>query len=95
MGPLTFSINVTLDGCVDHQVEAADEKKQELSRRADPHLRGPHSRYRPDYQRRGTATAVYRWALGIGLCLISGPRHSRGAHALWSLERLMRSTGAT
>ncbi|WBY04057.1 N-acetyltransferase [Ramlibacter tataouinensis] len=55
----------------------------ELNRRADRHLRAPHSRYSPDYQRRGIATAVYEWGLGGGLCLISGARQSAGAHGLW------------
>lgn len=55
----------------------------ELDRQAGRHLRSPHSRYAQDYQRRGLATAVYRWALGAGLCLLSGPRQSPGAHALW------------
>lgn len=55
----------------------------ELNRRADRHLRAPHSRYAPEYQRRGLASAVYEWALGSGLCLISGARQSAGAHALW------------
>jgi hypothetical protein len=55
----------------------------ELDRKADRYLRGPHSRYGADYQRRGIATAVYEWALNSGLCLISGPRQSQGAHALW------------
>ena len=55
----------------------------ELNRRADRHLRAPHSRYSPEYQRRGIATAVYEWALGSGLCLISGARQSAGAHGLW------------
>lgn len=55
----------------------------ELDRRADRVLRGPHSRYAPAYQRRGLARAVYEWALGTGLCFISGPRQSPGAHALW------------
>jgi GNAT superfamily N-acetyltransferase len=55
----------------------------ELNRRADRHLRAPHSRYSPEYQRRGIATAVYEWALGSGLCLISGARQSTGAHGLW------------
>jgi len=55
----------------------------ELSRQADPHLRAPHSRYGTRYQRRGIARAVYRWALDSGMCLISGPRQSEGAHALW------------
>jgi hypothetical protein len=55
----------------------------ELDRRADRHLRGPHSKYGRMYQRRGLATAVYRWALGSGMCLITGARQSEGAHALW------------
>ncbi|MDR7096325.1 N-acetyltransferase [Hydrogenophaga laconesensis] len=60
----------------------------ELDRRADRMLRGPHSRYAPAYQRRGLARGVYEWALGAGLCFISGPRQSPGAHALWqSLSR--------
>ncbi|MEX5747828.1 N-acetyltransferase [Massilia sp. X63] len=55
----------------------------ELDRRADRHLRAPHSKYAPAYQRRGIATAVYRWWLQGGNCLISGARQSAGAHALW------------
>lgn len=55
----------------------------ELNRRADRHLRAPHSRYAPAYQRRGLATAVYRWALDGGQCLMTGARQSPGAHALW------------
>lgn len=55
----------------------------ELDRRADRHLRAPHSKYGPAYQRRGIATAVYRWWLQGGNCLISGARQSAGAHALW------------
>ena len=55
----------------------------ELDRKADRHLRGPHSKYAKRYQRRGIATAVYEWGLNSGLCLISGPRQSEGAHALW------------
>lgn len=55
----------------------------EVDRRTDPHVRAPHSRYAPDYQRRGIATAVYEWGLGQGLCLVSGARQSAGAHALW------------
>lgn len=55
----------------------------ELDRRADRHLRAPHSKYAPCYQRRGIATAVYRWWLQGGNCLISGARQSAGAHALW------------
>ena len=55
----------------------------EVDRRTDPHVRAPHSRYAPAYQRRGIATAVYDWGLGQGLCLVSGARQSAGAHALW------------
>lgn len=55
----------------------------ELDRRADRHLRAPHSKYARAYQRRGIATAVYRWWLQGGNCLISGARQSAGAHALW------------
>lgn len=55
----------------------------ELSRRADRHIRAPHSQYHPAWQRRGLASAVYRWALGRGICLMSGARQSPGAHALW------------
>lgn len=60
----------------------------EVSRRADPHLRAPHSKYAPAYQRRGIATAIYRWWLESGQCLITGARQSTGANALWhSLAR--------
>ena len=60
----------------------------ELNRRAERHIRAPHSQYDPAYQRRGLASAVYRWALGRGICLMSGARQSPGAHALWqSLSR--------
>jgi hypothetical protein len=55
----------------------------ELGRAVDPHVRSPHSRYRPAYQRRGIASAVYAWALDSGICLVSGARQSPGAHALW------------
>ena len=55
----------------------------EVGRRADPHLRAPHSKYAPDYQGRGIATAVYEWGLSQGMCLISGARQSTGAHGLW------------
>jgi GNAT superfamily N-acetyltransferase len=55
----------------------------EVNRRADRHLRSPHSRYAPSYQRRGIASAVYEWALARGFCLVSGARQSVGAHALW------------
>lgn len=60
----------------------------EVGRRADRHVRAPHSSYREAYQRRGLASAIYRWALSAGLCLVSGARQSPGAHALWhSLAR--------
>ena len=60
----------------------------ELDRRADRHLRAPHSKFAPPYQRKGIATAIYRWWLQGGNCLISGARQSAGAHALWlSLAR--------
>lgn len=55
----------------------------ELDRRADRHLRAPHSKYDAAYQRRGLASAVYRWGLDAGLCLITGARQSPGANALW------------
>lgn len=55
----------------------------ELGNRANPGLRAPHSSYRAAYQRQGLATAVYRWALDGGLCLVSGARQSAEAHALW------------
>ncbi|VTU23162.1 N-acetyltransferase [Variovorax sp. PBL-E5] len=64
----------------------------EVGRRADRHLRSPHSRYRAQYQRRGIATAVYDWALATGICLMTGARQSPGAHALWlSLARRYES----
>ena len=55
----------------------------EVDRRTDRHVRSPHSKYAPAYQGRGIASAVYAWALGRGLCLVSGARQSAGAHALW------------
>lgn len=55
----------------------------ELDRRGDRVLRSPHSKYGRLYQRRGIASAVYGWALDRGMCLISGPRQSTGANALW------------
>lgn len=55
----------------------------EAGRNAARHLRAPHSKYRAAYQRRGIATAVYRWWLDSGRCLLSGARQSSGAHALW------------
>ncbi|MFT3821548.1 MAG: N-acetyltransferase [Rubrivivax sp.] len=55
----------------------------ELDVRADRWLRAPHSKYRPAYQRQGLASAVYRWGLDAGLCLITGARQSPAANALW------------
>ena len=55
----------------------------ELDRRADRVLRSPHTKIAPEYRRHGIASAVYGWALEQGMCLISGPRQSPGAHALW------------
>lgn len=55
----------------------------ELDRRADRCLRAPHSKYARAYQRRGLASAVYRWGLDAGMCLITGARQSPSAHALW------------
>ena len=37
----------------------------------------------PAERRHGIASAVYGWALEQGMCLISGPRQSPAAHALW------------
>lgn len=55
----------------------------ELDRHADRFLRAPHSRYGSEHARQGVASAVYAWALNAGMCLLSGPRQSEGAHALW------------
>ena len=55
----------------------------EVNRRLDRFVRAPHSKYAGAYQRRGIATVVYEWALGQGMCLISGARQSQGANALW------------
>lgn len=60
----------------------------EVQRRADRYVRAPHSKYDAHYRRRGLATAVYRWGLDAGLCLLTGARQSPAAHALWhSLAR--------
>ena len=55
----------------------------EVNRRVDRVLRAPHSKYHAQYQRRGVASAVYRWALDAGVCLMTGARQSSAAHALW------------
>ena len=54
-----------------------------LDREAGRHVRSPHSRYAAAYRGQGLASAVYRWALAAGLCLVSGPRQSPAAHRLW------------
>lgn len=56
----------------------------ELNRQADQHLRAPHSKYGPGYQRRGIATAVHSWWLNTSRPLITGARQSTDAHSLWT-----------
>lgn len=56
---------------------------QELDARVGRFVRSPHSRYAREYRRKGVASAVYQWALGAGICLVSGPRQSVGAYRLW------------
>ncbi|WP_232462565.1 N-acetyltransferase [Bordetella genomosp. 9] len=55
----------------------------EVDRRTDRYVRSPHSRFAPEYQRRGLARYLYVRELDAGWCLVSGARQSRGAHALW------------
>lgn len=55
----------------------------EVDRRTDRFVRSPHSRFAPDYQRRGLARYLYAAELEAGWCLVSGARQSHGAHALW------------
>lgn len=55
----------------------------ELDARVGRFVRSPHSRYAREYRRKGVASAVYQWALGAGICLVSGPRQSVGAYRLW------------
>lgn len=63
----------------------------EVDRRTDRHVRAPHTKFGPAYRRAGIATAIYRWWLDGGNCLLSGARQSPGAHALWrSLARRYR-----
>ena len=57
---------------------------RELDPRVGCFVRSPHSRYASAYRRKGVATAVYQWALGAGMGLVSGPRQSTGAHQLWA-----------
>lgn len=63
----------------------------EVDRRTDRHVRSPHSRYAPAYQRQGIASAVYRRALDAGMNLLSGARQSPAAHGLW--QHLARHHG--
>jgi hypothetical protein len=63
----------------------------EVDRRTDRHVRAPHAKFGVAYRRAGIATAIYRWWLDGGNCLLSGARQSSGAHALWmSLARHYR-----
>ena len=55
----------------------------ELDRRTDRHLRAPHTKVAHGYRRMGIATAIYRWWLDSGRCLMTGARQSAGAHGLW------------
>jgi hypothetical protein len=55
----------------------------ELDAKVGRFVRSPHSRYAREYRRKGVASALYQWALGAGLCLVSGPRQSVGAYRLW------------
>lgn len=55
----------------------------ELDRRADAHLRAPHSKFALPYRRRGLASGLYRWYLESGRCLITGARQSAAANGLW------------
>lgn len=55
----------------------------EVDRRTDRHVRAPHTKFGAAYRRAGIATAIYRWWLDGGNCLLSGARQSCGAHALW------------
>lgn len=60
----------------------------EIHRRADPHLRAPHTKVMPAWRRQGIASAVYRWWLDSGRSAITGARQSPAARALWlSLAR--------
>lgn len=66
---------------------------RELDARVGCFVRSPHSRYASAYRRKGIATAVYQWALGAGMGLVSGPRQSVGAYGLWG--KLARSHAVT
>lgn len=55
----------------------------EIERRADRHLRAPHSKVSAAYRRRGIVLALYRRWLAQGRSMISGARQSPAAYALW------------
>ena len=55
----------------------------EVNRHTDRHLRAPHTKVAHGYRRMGIATAIYRWWLDSGRCLMTGARQSAGAHGLW------------
>jgi hypothetical protein len=75
-------LNRALAGCT------VFNRVPDIDRQAARHLRSPHSRFAKEYTQKGLASAVYRWALDAGLCLVSGPRQSHAAWRLWgSLAR--------
>lgn len=50
--------------------------------------RTPHTSLFPEFQGKGIASAIYRWALDNRWCLVSSESHTKGARALWqSLSR--------
>lgn len=60
----------------------------EIHRRADRHLRAPHTKVSVSYRRQRIASTVYRWWLDGGRSAITGARQSPAARALWlSLAR--------
>lgn len=75
-----------LEDCANHCLAGYTvfNRLVEVDRRTDRHVRSPHSRFAPQYQRRGLASAVYRQVLDAGTCLVSGARQSPGAHGLWN-----------
>lgn len=65
----------------------------EAHRKADLHFRAPHTKVLPQYRRQGIATALYRWWLAGGRCLMTGARQSPAARGLWlSMARHYRLT---
>jgi hypothetical protein len=56
----------------------------EVNRRADRHLRSPHSKVAEGYRRRGIVSSIYRAWLDSGRSLMSGARQSPAARALWT-----------